>query len=237
MSTREGAVGRLVLGIDTSTRTSVVLVGSFEPEAVSRRAVRHRHGSHVLEQVDEVLRSAGASLHDLTAVAVGTGPGSFTGLRVGLATAKTIAYARAIPILGIRSSDALRRAAWAASTGAGEKTAAPDLAVVLPAGAHDHYLARAGRDPVLVAPGGLAETLAGARAMAIDVAPDLLGPESEALGLAALAGLPATLLAMARERLERGEPDDVAALVPAYVALPRGVARAAEDLGWSPDLR
>ena len=83
----------------------------------------------------------------MTALAVGTGPGSFTGLRVGLATAKTIAYARGLPLLGVPSSDALRRAAI-------EQAGAPaDVAVVLPAGAHDHYLARAGEAAVLVAPG------------------------------------------------------------------------------------
>ena len=231
-------VARLVLAIDTSTRTSLVLVGRDEPEAVSRRAVRHRHGSHVLEQIDEALRSAAATLDDIAAVAVGTGPGSFTGLRVGLATAKTIAYARATPIVGIRSSDALRRAARLASAAAGEAATA-DLAIVLPAGAHDHYLARAGRDPVLVAPGGLVDELAGDRAVGIDVSPGLFGAdaEAEALGHAALEMLPASLLAMAQERLARDESDDVAELVPAYVALPRGVVRAAEELGWSPDLR
>ena len=99
------------LVIDTATRTSVVALGRLEPMASSLRAVRHRHGSFLLEQVDEVLAAAGASLADVSAIAVGTGPGSFTGLRVGLATAKTIAYAVGLPLVGLRSSDALRRAA------------------------------------------------------------------------------------------------------------------------------
>ena len=58
-----------------------------------------------------------------------------------------------------------------------------------------------------------------------------------ALGEAALAQLPAALLALAAERLVAGTTDEPAALVPAYVALPRGVHLGPEDLGWSPDLR
>ncbi len=220
----------LILAIDTSTHASIVAVGTAEPVAVSRRAVQHRHGSHVLEQIDEVLARAGRRLEDVAALAVGTGPGSFTGLRVGLATAKTIAYARQLPLVGVMSSDALRLAAVDAG-------AAADSAVVLPAGAHDHYLARAGEDPVLIAPGAVAETLAGAPVLTVDTAPELLGAEAARQGQAAVEGLPTSLLRLAAERVASGDTDDVAELTPAYVALPRGVTRAAEELGWSPDLR
>jgi len=225
------SAGDLVLAIDTSTRSSVVAIGRDRPEAVSRRDVRHRHGSHLLAQIDEALDSASASIDDVTAVAVGTGPGSFTGLRVGLATAKTIAYTRSVPLIAVMSSDALRRAAVS------EADASADTAVVLPAGAHDHYLARAGEDPVLVAPGGLTERLGGGPVLSVDTDPEIMGAEAARLGTAALAGLPSALLALAWERHLDGETTDVAELVPAYVALPRGVRRAAEELGWSPDLR
>ena len=163
-------------------------------------------------------------------LAVGTGPGSFTGLRVGLATVKTIAYARDLPLVGVMSTDALREAALA-------EGGAADAAVVLRAGAHDHYLAHAGADPVLIAPDGLAAAIGDRAVLGIDMEADELGAEAAALGAAAVEGLPAALLSMARRRLEAGEVDDLAELVPAYVALPRGVRRAAEDLAWSPDLR
>jgi tRNA threonylcarbamoyladenosine biosynthesis protein TsaB len=215
-----------VLAVDTATRSSVVVVGTEVPLAVSRREVRHRHGSHLLEQIDEVLAQAGLTLDDLAGLAVGTGPGSFTGLRVGLATLKTVAYARALPLAGVMSSDALRRAGGL-----------DDAAVVLPAGARDHYLARPGADPQLVAPGELEVILGHQPVLAVDLDPDALGEEAAGRGLAAVAALPPALLALARERLAAGESDDVAELTPAYVALPRGVKRAAEDLGWSPDLR
>jgi tRNA threonylcarbamoyl adenosine modification protein YeaZ len=218
-----------ILAIDTSTRTSIVVLGHDTAEAVSRRAVQHRHGSHLLEQIDQVLAGAGITLDEVAALAVGTGPGSFTGLRVGLATAKTIAYARSLPLCGVMSSDALRRAGAAAG-------AAADAAVVLPAGAHDHYLALAGTDPVLVAPGELGDAIGGGAVLAIDIDEHFIGEGPARLGAAAVEGLPAALLALARERLQAGHADDPAVLTPAYVALPRGVKRAAEDLGWSPDL-
>ena len=220
----------LVLAVDTSTRASIVALGAGGPLAVSRRDVQHRHGSHVLEQIDEVLETTGRALDEVGALAVGTGPGSFTGLRVGLATIKTMAYALALPLVGIMSSDALRLA----GTRAG---AAAEAAVVLPAGAHDHYLARPGVDPVLIAPGELARELAGAPVLAIDMDPVLLGEEAVGHGRAALEGMPAALLELAGARIAAGETDDIEQLTPAYVALPRGVKRAAEDLGWSPDLR
>ncbi len=215
-----------ILVVDTSTRASVVAVGADAPSAVSRREVRHRHGSHVLEQIDEVMAEAALTLTDLAGLAVGTGPGSFTGLRVGLATVKTIAYARSLPLIGVMSSDALRLA-----------SGLEEAVVVLPAGAHDHYLAQAGADPLLVAPGELADALDGAPALAVDMEASVLGDEATARGAAAVVGMPRALLTLARARLAAGETDDAAELTPAYVALPRGVKRAAEDLGWSPDLR
>jgi len=220
----------LILAVDTSTRASIVVLGEDVPLWTSRRDAGHRHGSHLLEQIDEVLDAGGRTLDDISALAVGTGPGSFTGLRVGLATLKTVAYARELPLVGVMSADALRLAAAAA--GAGD-----DATVVLPAGARDHYVARAGEDPVLIAPGDLADTLAGVPVLAIDMDAELLGEEAARLGAAAVEGLAAALLHLAGARLAAGETDDVAELTPAYVALPRGVKRAAEDLGWSPDLR
>lgn len=222
--------GPLVLAVDTATRASIVVLGAEAPLATSRRDVQHRHGSHLLEQIDAVLEEAGSTLDDVAALAVGTGPGSFTGLRVGLATLKTMAYAKRLPLVGVMSSDALRLAGR-------EAGAAPDAAVVLPAGARDHYLARAGADPVLIAPGDLEETLEGAAVLAVDMDAEMLGAEAVRFGTAAVEGMPAALLRLARTRIDAGESDDVAELTPAYVALPRGVKRAAEDLGWSPDLR
>lgn len=225
--------GPRILAIDTSTRSSAVAVGrsSDAIEAADIREARHRHGSTLLEQIDAVLASAGSSLDDVHAIAVGTGPGSFTGMRVGLATAKTIAYVRGLPVVGVPSATALREAAVAALD------ASPEIAVVLPAGAHDHYLALPAEEVRLVPPGELAEALEDRAALSVDIEADILGVDAAALGDTALAGMATALLGLAAERLAAGEADSIERLVPAYVALPRGVRQGAEELGWSPDLR
>src|SRR6516162_1567580 len=103
----QSAAAGVVLGIDTGGPT-----GSFGVVADGRlaaAAVRSpvSHGFELPAAVDEVLDAAGASLGDLTAIAVAIGPGSFTGLRVGLSYAKGIAAARKISIVGVSSLDAL----------------------------------------------------------------------------------------------------------------------------------
>jgi hypothetical protein len=112
--------------------------------------------------------------------------------------------------------------------------AGPEAIVVLPAGAHDHYLAAADAVPELVAPGTLLSALAGREAIAVGVGPEPAVVEAGRRGELALAGLPDALvsLGLAAGRADAGDP---ATLVPTYVALPRGIAT--EDSGWSPDLR
>jgi tRNA threonylcarbamoyladenosine biosynthesis protein TsaB len=180
---------------------------------------------------------------DLTGVVAGVGPGSFTGLRIGLATAKTIAYSLDIPIIGISTTAALALAA--SSEEGGHAT----FAVTLPAGATDRYVHRVrvdGRDavreesaPQLVVPG---ESFEQATADALVVAVDLDGAEDiddddEARGEVALRGLARALAILGTKGLADGRADDVERLVPAYVALPRGIAKAAAEMTWSPDLR
>jgi tRNA threonylcarbamoyladenosine biosynthesis protein TsaB len=223
----------MLLVIDTATRRSVIAVGDGSGvRGSSEREVGHRHGSHLLEQLDEALARSGAHRGAIGAIAVGTGPGSFTGLRVGLATAKTLAYARRLPLVGIPSTDALRLAAAGALPGDG------GVAVALPAGAHDHYLALPDARPALLAPGALAGAVpARLSVAAVDLGPEILGEAAATLGRAALDGLAAALLSLAAARLASGPPDDPATLVPTYVALPRGVTAAAAETRWSPDLR
>src|SRR3954465_11188219 len=115
MGTRAGARARMTafrLVIDTATRRSVVAVADGSRLlARSERETAHRHGAALLEQIDDVLEQAHAGQRDISAIGIGTGPGSFTGLRVGMATAKTIAYLLGIPICGLSSAAALARAA------------------------------------------------------------------------------------------------------------------------------
>src|SRR3954469_7584431 len=108
MSNSSGGRAAPRLVIDTATRQSTVAIGEGRQLlAESSHESRHHHGAVLLEQIDEVLVAAGVSRSDLAAIGVGIGPGSFTGLRVGLATAKTLAYLQDVPICGLNSGDAL----------------------------------------------------------------------------------------------------------------------------------
>ena len=155
------------LVIDTATRRTVVAVGQGrELVAVDVQDVAERHGSHLISQLARVLEQAGIGMGDIEAIGVGSGPGSFTGLRVGLATAKTLAAQRHLALVGLPTDALLRRAA-AASLGAPEPA---DAVVILPAGARDHYLACPDSDPVLVPPDMDLLPMIGARpVVAVDV--------------------------------------------------------------------
>ena len=93
----------LILAFDTATRvatSALVRDGEVLGERVSTAVT-------LLEEVDDLLRAAGAAPGDLDALAVGTGPGSFTGVRIGLATARGLALSLGIPAAGVSTLDAL----------------------------------------------------------------------------------------------------------------------------------
>jgi tRNA threonylcarbamoyl adenosine modification protein YeaZ len=93
----------LILAFDTATdRATSALVGDGEllGERVSR-------ASTLLADVDALVRQAGAHPRDITGLAVGIGPGSFTGIRIGLAAARGLALALDIPAAGVSTLDAL----------------------------------------------------------------------------------------------------------------------------------
>jgi tRNA threonylcarbamoyladenosine biosynthesis protein TsaB len=93
----------LILAFDTAT--DVATSALFEDgEVLGERTSR---AVTLLEDVDALLRQAGARTGDIQGLAVGTGPGSFTGLRVGLATARGLALALGVPVAGVSTLDAL----------------------------------------------------------------------------------------------------------------------------------
>ena len=100
----------------------------------------HRHGALVLDQIAHVLAEMDVAPSELQAIGVGIGPGSFTGLRVGLATAKTLAWTLGIPLVGIATVDALRVAA-----GAGDRCDEPSRSSCRPAPATTTWRCRASR--------------------------------------------------------------------------------------------
>jgi tRNA threonylcarbamoyladenosine biosynthesis protein TsaB len=97
-----------VLALDTSAAVAVSLVTQDgAPLAARRENEERRHAELLGPMITGVLADAGVDRRDLTAVVVGTGPAPFTGLRVGLVTARTLALALGLPVLGVPSLDAL----------------------------------------------------------------------------------------------------------------------------------
>ena len=234
---------RPLLVLDTATRTPVVGLARADGVLLdaSRGESRHRHGEELLQRLDDLLGRAGVDRRALGGVIVGTGPGSFTGLRIGLATAKVVAYGLGVLLVGISSTRALGLAA--ARAGA----IGQDLAVTLPAGSVDRYVhaVRVNGDAVeQLAPPRLVATdeefedaAAKATIVAIDLDGSVVDADAMDRGRQAVTGLAGALAALGAAALMDGQRDDPAQLVPAYVALPRGIARAAAEMEWSPDLR
>lgn len=102
----------MILGIDTASPScSAALVQASEVIACSRLAERTPASTHLVRLIDDVCASAGVAVSDAAAVAVNLGPGAFTGLRVGLATAQGLAAAYGHPLVGCSTFEALVDAA------------------------------------------------------------------------------------------------------------------------------
>lgn len=103
----------LLLAVDTSSAqvsAAVVRVGadgSTSPLAVRETVAPNRHGELLADAIHVVLAEASAEWDEVAAIAVGLGPGPFTGLRVGVMTAAAIADARQVPAYGVCSLDAI----------------------------------------------------------------------------------------------------------------------------------
>ncbi len=97
-----------ILAIDTSTPVgSMALVEGALLKAQHILNISTTHNQRLLPGIDRLLRDAGWTLDDLDALAVSLGPGSFTGLRIGLSVIKGLAWATAKPLAGVPSLDAL----------------------------------------------------------------------------------------------------------------------------------
>ncbi|MBR2215438.1 MAG: tRNA (adenosine(37)-N6)-threonylcarbamoyltransferase complex dimerization subunit type 1 TsaB [Selenomonadaceae bacterium] len=99
-----------ILALETATRVSGVAVADIKSGVVLAEIVTENaltHSETLMPQVAEVLNMAKLKRENLKAVAVSIGPGSFTGLRIGLATAKAIAYGLNIPLVGVPTTEVL----------------------------------------------------------------------------------------------------------------------------------
>jgi tRNA threonylcarbamoyladenosine biosynthesis protein TsaB len=213
--------GGAILAIDTALRRAVVAAGAADGTVLAEDGweAGHRHGEELLPRVQALLAGAGLALGDIGGIVVGTGPGAFTGLRVGIATAKALAHGLGAPIVGISTAAALLEGAPGAR------------AVLLPAGPSDRVLVLDGEARLLPA-GTVPEAILDGALVAVDLAgraPD----DALARGVAAAAGLGAALLRLGAARLARGDADELARLVPEYVTLPRGVSSVRGEVEWS----
>jgi tRNA threonylcarbamoyl adenosine modification protein YeaZ len=93
----------LILAFDTATDVATVALVR-DGEVLGERASR---AVRVLQDVEELLAEAGLESGDVGGIAVGTGPGSYTGLRMGLVTARTLAISLGVPVAGVSTLDAL----------------------------------------------------------------------------------------------------------------------------------
>lgn len=221
MSAAEGTI----LAFDTATSAVSVALGTADgrPLAMTAWPAGHRHGEQLLPSIERLLAEAGVARGQLRGIVVGTGPGAFTGLRVGLATAKAMAHGLGCAIAGVATSAAL----IAAAGGEPER-----VVLLLPAGPSDRIVARHGEAARLLPGGTEPELRAGDELVAVDLAGRAPG-DALARGERAREGLGRELLRLGATRLRAGG-DDLATLVPEYVTLPRGVAaRVAGEVAWS----
>lgn len=108
----------LLLAFDTATPAVTVALHDGSAVVAQRAAVdARRHGELLAAAIAGVLAEGGATRADLTAIAVGTGPGPYTGLRVGLMTARVLASALNIPLYGVCTLDVIAREAAAGAAG------------------------------------------------------------------------------------------------------------------------
>jgi tRNA threonylcarbamoyladenosine biosynthesis protein TsaB len=215
----------LVLGIESSTtQGGVAIVGEDGVLCEAILNVEVTHSERLLPAVDRALGEARISLEALGGIAVSIGPGSFTGLRIGLSTAKGLAYATGLPLVGVPTLEAM---AWTLPA------ARWQICPVLDARKQEVYaalfrhetdglrritedaalapedLCRLIRSPTLFLGDGLATYGALFR--------ERLGDKMLLPPLASRGARPACVAELGRRRLLRGERDLPEALVPCYL--------------------
>ena len=204
----------MLLALDTATGLVTVALHDGADVVVELTSTeRLRHGEQLAPLVTEALSRAGVERFDLTAVAVGVGPGPFTGLRVGLVTARTLAWALELPVYGVCTLDVL--AVEAVATGAVQDA----FVVATDARRKEVYLASYDADgtrlagPVVDRPAAVATgapVVGEGSRLYPEHLPHAVGPERPSAGWLAVA--------VAEERAELLDPE------PLYLRRPDAVA-------------
>jgi tRNA threonylcarbamoyladenosine biosynthesis protein TsaB len=180
-----------ILGLDTATRatTAALLdtVGDAEPTQARDDpppGVRPRHTTRLMSLLVETLERAQTSWSELDRIAVGVGPGSFTGLRIGVATARALGRAHGMPLVGISTLQSLAAGAAGAGPDATPWSAA-DSSSALPAAALQVLAVLDARRDEVFAAGWRADARAGALGDRV-LSPVALAPGALAATIAAL---------------------------------------------------
>ncbi|MBG6098536.1 tRNA (adenosine(37)-N6)-threonylcarbamoyltransferase complex dimerization subunit type 1 TsaB [Nocardioides luteus] len=213
----------MLLAFDTATPQVTVALHDGDDvvaELASDRTMKH--GEQLAPLISDILAAAGIVRQDLTAIAVGAGPGPFTGLRVGLVTARTLGFALDIPVYAACTLDVLAVEA-VVSTSSTTRDIEGGFFVATDARRKEVYLASYDADgvrlegPVVARPADVATSMpvVGEGALLYpDAFPTPLGPQRPSAGWLARA--------VAEERVELMDPE------PLYLRRPDAVEQAAQ---------
>jgi len=207
----------ITLGIDSSTdRLGAGLSDGRRVIGEDLVTTDREHASQIIGLIDAVLIDCDIDKKDLQAIAVGIGPGSFTGLRVGLAVAKGLVLALNIPLIGISTFDVIARRL---------RSKSPDFYLASPVRRGEFYL---GHTTAENNPGAAIEIVAESELVLrigekplgfIGRRPQSLGDEIPSeINPAELYISGGELALLGAERLESGESDNPADLEPYYIA-------------------
>ncbi len=209
-----------ILGIETSTAVCSIGVVGPDGRTSERSVVEARiHSEKLLSLVREVCAESGIALQDLGGVAVSLGPGSFTGLRIGLSSAKGLCMALGKPIMGVPTFDAVARAALAEHPGASA------VAILVDARQGDWYRGVYDRRPGNVTEREAVSVRPLDRSLIPADVPLVLTDAPERIGDMSGAECRhihpycrgAVVAALGRERLAAGRSSDLVTLEPAYL--------------------
>lgn len=214
------AAAKACIALETSTRPPSIAVRVGEDQAFRRLEENRRNASDLLPVLAEMLDQLGSAPPYIEVIVVGTGPGSYTGLRVGIATALGLARATGAALIGVPSVEALAQAGLQVDE---------EGAVLLDARSHQLYFAHYRRtqsglttvvSPTVTTAGGLADLLPGHLAILGDagVAEAAELDESQRARLRTeYAPEASTLLELGLGRLERDGPMQPAEIQPLYL--------------------
>lgn len=204
-----------VLAVDTATRRlNLALLYHGDRSVQTGEVVPRTHGQILMKKIDDLFKSAGLAVDDLQGIVVSLGPGSFTGLRIGLAAAKGIAVARELPLVGVTMFE-VAEARLCEEKGLSH--------VVIPSRKDEFYVGacRSGRiaqkEIMVLREADLVTRIGSEQVYTIGVSPDSFANDLLRQTCRPLEYDGMDVLRVGLEKLRRGERADLSALEPVYL--------------------